>query len=141
MVDGLKVGCVVIEQRLHLLSIVQRLRVLARAHVESSRSCGVVVGIELVERAVVGITSYPMRRSSGIYASYNKEWGALLAAVTGSRRRMRRLSVCLGRPPGRPSTLPAGGAPVEAIPGRSGAEGGKVASSDAQRKRTYIYIR
>ena len=54
---------------------------------------------------VRGITSYPMHRSSGIYASYNKEWGALLAAVTGSRRRMRRLSVCLGRLPGRPSTL------------------------------------
>ena len=34
------------------------------------------------------------------------KWGALLAAVTGSRRRMRRLSVCLGRLPGRPSTLP-----------------------------------
>ena len=34
------------------------------------------------------------------------KWGALLAAVTGSRRRMRRLFVCLGRLPGRPSTLP-----------------------------------
>ena len=52
------------------------------------------------------ITSYPMHRSSGMYMLLTIEWGALLAAATGRRRRMRRLLVCLGRLPGRPSTLP-----------------------------------
>ena len=37
MVEGLKVRCVVVEQRLHLLPIVQRLCAFALAHLRSWR--------------------------------------------------------------------------------------------------------
>ena len=57
-----------------------------------------------------GITSYPMRRSSGIYASYNKvgrpaggcNRGARSGAYHPAPTACWRLSVCLGRLPGRP---------------------------------------